>query len=382
MIVILAIYAGILSVAMAIYNYRINKNALFISNIILIFASYSVTHYLCLYSTNPFLIAIFLGHFTPYWYLIGPSVYLYTRNTLNDETRIKKSDIWHLIPMLVHFINMVPYYIKPFELKYQYAESLIQNIDNIKFYGGGFIYSTTFAHIERGLLGIGYTLVSGFSLIRYYKSKIVGKQNNLVFIWLIVMHVIILVTMSSYFSQTLLLLSHKLTIPKIESTLSHVIAWVSFFILPTSLLLFFPQILYGMPIANYIKPKKSSKNQSKISSDPLVDTTNMILNYIQEKKPFLNPDFDVIDISNELEIPKHHIIYCFSEIIKIKFTAYRSLLRVEYAKKLLESGKANSYSMDGIGQQAGFPSRSTFYATFKAETGMTPNQYLENLGNN
>jgi AraC-like DNA-binding protein len=52
---------------------------------------------------------------------------------------------------------------------------------------------------------------------------------------------------------------------------------------------------------------------------------------------------------------------------------------VEHAKELLKGGSADSLSIDGIGSQSGFPSRSSFYATFKAETGMTPSQYLETI---
>jgi AraC-like DNA-binding protein len=66
-------------------------------------------------------------------------------------------------------------------------------------------------------------------------------------------------------------------------------------------------------------------------------------------------------------------------ILQKKFTAYRSMVRVEHAKELLHAGTADSLSIDGIGAQSGFSSRSGFYATFKAETGMTPSQYLEKI---
>ena len=66
-------------------------------------------------------------------------------------------------------------------------------------------------------------------------------------------------------------------------------------------------------------------------------------------------------------------------ILQKKFTAYRSMVRVEHAKELLNSGTADALSIDGIGSQSGFSSRSSFYASFKAETGMTPSQYLESL---
>jgi AraC-like DNA-binding protein len=62
-----------------------------------------------------------------------------------------------------------------------------------------------------------------------------------------------------------------------------------------------------------------------------------------------------------------------------KFTDLRSHLRVSYAKELLQNGLTESVTIDSIGSSAGFKSRSTFYEAFKAETGLTPSQYLENL---
>jgi AraC-like DNA-binding protein len=103
------------------------------------------------------------------------------------------------------------------------------------------------------------------------------------------------------------------------------------------------------------------------------------VDYINAEKPYLNEAFDIEDIAEKLDIPRHHIIYCFTMILQKKFTAYRSMMRVEHAKELLHAGTADSLSIDGIGAQSGFSSRSGFYATFKAETGMTPSQYLESI---
>jgi transcriptional regulator GlxA family with amidase domain len=65
--------------------------------------------------------------------------------------------------------------------------------------------------------------------------------------------------------------------------------------------------------------------------------------------------------------------------MQTRFTNYRSQLRVDHAKKLLESGLTDTLSIDGIGVKSGFSSRSTFYANFKANTGITPSEYLEGL---
>jgi AraC-like DNA-binding protein len=52
-------------------------------------------------------------------------------------------------------------------------------------------------------------------------------------------------------------------------------------------------------------------------------------------------------------------------------------LRIEHAKQLLKEGKNKTLSIEGIGSQSGFSSRSNFFSTFKSEVGMTPTEYLE-----
>jgi len=37
------------------------------------------------------------------------------------------------------------------------------------------------------------------------------------------------------------------------------------------------------------------------------------------------------------------------------------------------------YSIDGLGEKAGFKSRTSFYRSFKEFTGLTPTQYLKQL---
>ena len=164
-----------------------------------------------------------------------------------------------------------------------------------------------------------------------------------------------------------------------ESEPTYIISGLAFSLLPTVLIVFFPQVLYGMPIAT--TAKKSAKITIPVadSSDPLAETAQIIVDYIKQEKPYLYPEFDIEDIAERLDIPKHHIIYCFTIILQKKFTTYRSTVRIEHAKELLKAGTADTLSIDGIGTQSGFSSRSGFYATFKAETGMTPSQYLESL---
>lgn len=381
MILYLAIFTIIISLSMAINNYSINKNALLLAGIFLTFASYSLTHYFTIYTNNPYYIALFYSHFTAFWFLPGPLLYFYVRNTLSDVQKLKPLDALHFIPFLVHTINMLPYFLKPFSYKLYIAHLILQDFNNLKFYGGGFLYGTVTATLTRPILVLIYCILSAYTIFKNNPKRLLFKQNRQVISWLILLISTISIVVISYFTLTLAMSSTRITRLEYISFPAHLIAGIAFFILPTSLLIFFPQILFGMPTITNPEVKTGNKRMNKELRDPLELSAQNIDKYIRKEKPYLNPDFDLIDISNKLGLPKHHIAYCFSEILAIKFTTYRSQMRVAHAKKLLESGKADAFSIDGIGQQSGFPSRSTYYATFKAETGMTPNQYLEQIQN-
>ncbi len=206
-----------------------------------------------------------------------------------------------------------------------------------------------------------------------------NKQNKLVYNWIITLCLVVISVAAGFLYLTIDLYDASVTRVILESEPTYLIAGIAFAILPLALIVFFPQVLYGMPVA--VSTKKVAKVTIPVvdASDPLAETAQLIVDYINAEKPYLNEEFDIEDIAEKLDIPRHHIIYCFTMILKKKFTTYRTTLRVEHAKELLSAGSANTLSIDGIGSQSGFPSRSSFYASFKSETGMTPSQYLESL---
>ena len=62
------------------------------------------------------------------------------------------------------------------------------------------------------------------------------------------------------------------------------------------------------------------------------------------------------------------------------FYSYINSLRVEEAKKLLIENRGGKYSIEGIGYMAGFNSKTTFNTVFKAQTGMSPSEYMIKSG--
>lgn len=384
MILYVSLFSIITSAIIAIYNWRINPNALLLTGVFGIFSTYGLTHYFTVYHQDVFWTAIFYGNLSPLWYLPGAMLYLYTRNTLTDKSLFSsKKDYLHLLPFLIQAINIAPYLFSTFDYKLEVARLLNADINYVRTLGSGFLITPSISFVTRPSLVIIYAIASLFLLNKYHRkernNQETSKQYKLVYNWLLTLSLVSLIVAVNFLLMTLELYDAPVNRVIIESEPTYNISGIAYALLPLILIVFFPQVLYGIPLV--VSPKKAAKITIPVadSADPLAETAQIIVDYIKNEKPYLYPEFDIEDISEKLDIPKHHIIYCFTMILQKKFTAYRAFVRIEHAKELLNAGTADTLSIDGIGAQSGFSSRSGFYATFKAETGMTPSQYLEKL---
>jgi AraC-like DNA-binding protein len=170
------------------------------------------------------------------------------------------------------------------------------------------------------------------------------------------------------------------------------------------ILFLFPQIIYGLPIiktsVNKIddenlliqetmrsfqgRSQQSNLNYAQVGSidpDPVYELGQSILKVMAEEKPYLNVDFSMDDLAKILKVPKHHLYYCFQNILFTKFTTMRTEYRIEYAKKLLAEADFRRVTLDSVGRDAGFASKSAFYNTFKSSVGCSPGEYAR-LNNN
>lgn len=165
--------------------------------------------------------------------------------------------------------------------------------------------------------------------------------------------------------------------------LIHNLGGIMFLLLSVSLLIF-PQILYGFPIYKETSERPKEKNPTPQSledfdeeDNPFLELRDQINVYLTEEKPYLNPDFSIGDLAAALKAPQHHISYCIRVLFKQSFPKLKTSLRIQYALQLMNSAEFEHLSIEGIGQMAGFSSRSSFYSAFQAEIGCSPGEYME-----
>jgi AraC-like DNA-binding protein len=96
---------------------------------------------------------------------------------------------------------------------------------------------------------------------------------------------------------------------------------------------------------------------------------------MEERELFKNPNLKVNDLAREVNIPAHQLSQVLNDNIEKNFTLFINEYRINEACKMLL--RDTNLSIDGIGDEVGFNSRSTFFATFKKIKGMTPSAYQQ-----
>lgn len=389
----------LISCIFVLYSYKKNTHTLFLAAYFCILANYGMTHYFTTTLQSDFWLAIFYNHFSPLWVLVGPFLFFYVRGTVEDKTGIRKMDWIHFIPFLTYLITTGPYYIKPFSEKLEIARLIHENLDNLKVIKGNLIFNATINFILRPTLLLIYIIASLSILYKYYIHKkqstnIPVQQRRVTYRWLFLICLSSFMLVASFLKLTYNYTQVNISYQKLGNEPFHLMSGIFFLILTISPF-FFPQILYGLPTYSKLQLSKTSnpepvalevnsdetqneeENQEMIE-EPFNQLAEKIMEFLHTKKPYLQQDFSVHDLAIAMDAPNHHISYCLNRVLKTNFANLKNKLRVDYAKELLNSNQASKMSIEGIGQMAGFGTRSNFYSAFKKETGITPSEYIQN----
>lgn len=403
----------LLSVLLVAFNWRTNRNTILLGAIFLIVSIYVLGYHLLVTGESRFWLAVMWGNLAPIYYLAPPCIYLYVRGTLEDRSHFSRKDLFHLIPFVITLIGILPYLFTSFEYKLQVADSINRDLTVARNQQSNWLLSVNANNLIRPILMIAYALAS-LRLVYRYESRnarsrsIPREQWRIIRIWLLTLTGTLLATnvialgISYYYSSNVEVDRQMLNNTILRQISGYVIA-----LMPIALLLF-PQILYGIP--NYVRdgnrqerpaakplehpahtlsegnsPLAAYPNYAqgeKAAEDPFKELGDRILQAMEDQKPYTDPDFSLDGLSALLEVPKHHLYYCFRNILQTKFTRLRMDYRIEHAKKLLASADLNMVTLESIGKDSGFASKSGFYNTFKAEVGCSPGEYAERHNRN
>lgn len=142
--------------------------------------------------------------------------------------------------------------------------------------------------------------------------------------------------------------------------------------------------LVSEPVADEKEEQPEDKLEEKYKKSNLKDSevkkiVESLERYMIDEKPYLNAELTILDLSNKLNVSKHHLTQVLNNHLGKNFFTYINEYRIEAIKKKIENPKFNHLTLLAIAYECGFNSKSSFNTIFKQYTGFTPSEYKKQM---
>lgn len=369
---------GIVTISLILFSIKSNKLVNLYLVILIAFGSLRMitrsTFSLGLQST-------FFDFYVPYNSILLitiPLFYLYSKAVVLDDSKFHRKDLIHLIfPIILLGLNLIGY------------RAHILSIGNIRLFN--LVACTLFTFI--------YTMKS----VRILRTNIWKKTLNIHR-----EHHKLIKNWTKFLATICVLLTFRFIVSITYEWLKGselkgdymIFIQVTFWLIVFLKILISPEILYGLPKLNRkiyslvdaeitvsafwnMNGLEIANEQDKRLKEK-VDTR--ILGLIEEieflavnKKYFRNQKITIADMSNELRVPTSHLVYIFKYHCNVSFTEYKTIIKIEDAKKLIESGFLKVNTLESLAMEVGFSSYNPFFTAFKKLMGKSPNEHSMGL---
>ncbi len=274
----------------------------------------------------------------------------------------QKINYWLLYPGILSFVAQVIIYFQPYTVKVEISQSLMYIL---LFTYAGILYSW----------GVG---LWNLRLLNRHKREVENTFSELeskALFWVRIFLIYSLI--SSVFIHVLYLISPQNYYFKIIFSILDLVAiyWIAINGLIQQNVLSTLSSKGPARLTEYISGLMEEDNTDKGDTKDLEALMEQVDAYMRRSELFLNSDLTIVDLAEKLDLHPKKISTSINTIANQNFNSYVNELRIKKAKRILEEAHSHNYSIEGIGKEVGFHSKSAFYAAFKKVTGTTPTRY-------
>lgn len=268
-------------------------------------------------------------------FFIGPFLYFYIKSVIQPQSNIHKTWTNHLLILFPTIL--VVGYIFPFN-------------NYVDLWRPYFIYTIYIQWLM-------YTIMSGLLLIKHFNKIYVDKKLKSIGIWLLTI----------YIGNIIILFAYLFT-----SYTYYIVGALSFSFLFYLLILI---IVFSKKKKPYLFLDAQKYMDKKINDTDANTLTSQLKILLSDKKLHKNPDLKISDVANQLNISAHQLSQLLNDNIGKNFPSIINEYRILEAKEMLIQNE--KYTLEAIGYECGFKSKSAFYTAFKKHVGATPAKYLD-----
>jgi len=135
-------------------------------------------------------------------------------------------------------------------------------------------------------------------------------------------------------------------------------------------------LLERVPLTSRRSQEKKFINEDRPIKD-YRELSTQLKTFMVSTKFYLNHDLTIYDLSKAINVSPRLISDCINRNFGFNFTEWINNFRVDDALIRLKESKYNHLSIEGVGLDSGFKSRSAMYAAFKKKTGQSPGYFRQ-----
>ena len=287
---------------------------------------------------NPNLIEVFVQVGLSACFLIGPTLYLYLVAISDPKSdRFKKwwIQIFPFLTLIIIISYLYPYY------------------DYLKLWKGYLIEGIYWQWLF-------YLVISGYYIRDVFKS--IFKKNNKISesdTWKI----------SVYLGVFVIWVAYNTT-----AYTSYITGAISFTFI---LYILFLVLIFRRINNKNTKILKEKYADKKIEQSQANNYLKKIIELIEKEKLYKNSNLKSSDIAKKVHLTTHQFSQLLNDNLGKNFAVFINEFRINEAKDMICVN--SNLTLESIGYECGFNSKSTFYTTFKKLEGTTPSKFRASL---
>ncbi|WP_009035383.1 helix-turn-helix domain-containing protein [Indibacter alkaliphilus] len=339
-----------------------------------------------------------LRSYSPFMYLCAPFFYFYVRNSAKGLRGLQTLDWIHFIPALIHFLELIPFYLLPTEVKLEMAQAIIASPDQINYLGSGLI-PISFHYSFRIFLQTLYYIYC-IHLVLQIKPDFFQRFNmDTLKDWL---SIAIFLMGWIVFSNLLYVLLGYFNFGGNTFFLGQITIHISLIgILVLNIYVNFkPEIVYQFDPQKDFGSKQNEEGQTislgqqdvtkhhaevEKNEQLVAKTENKTieaLKYLLEnEKIFQEKSLNLRDMSDRIGSSPKTLSTCIKLAYGKGFNEIVNEMRITYAIDKIENGYLDDFTLEALGEEVGFNSRTTFFNAFKKYEGCSPSEYWKKFQN-
>ena len=298
------------------------------------------------YSQKQDFLMPFLTISIPVMFFWAPTLYLYIRSRLYIGVVPSKRHLIHGIPAIIVFVGISSVILRNVDL-----------FDNLRLFGKLIFY----------LLKMQLLVYTGYCLYLIYKYRRTIKD----------------LTSANEKSKLnwLLLFTYGIAFTSLGDIILNFIPEFRYQGMGFILFLLFINIFFFKAIIHpdqFLGVKEGKPSPVMLSQEKGLSYFQMINETISSNQLYLDPDLSLHNVAQAVSMSDRLVSQSIKQNVRINFSDYINLMRIEYAKDLLRKTTSAEKNVLEVLYESGFNSKSVFNSQFKKHTGKSPTEYRRN----